>query len=145
MQLTPELMNKAKTAHSASELTELALENGIKLTADEAQKYFDMLHPAVGELSDDELDNVSGGGCGGGGNKDYGNSPYHIGQTVRVRDKSVSGGEWTGTIHELPVYTTVGGKSGWFYAIYVDDMPAPYSPGPTIVENVPLSNIIGEA
>ena len=27
--------------------------------------YFDLLHPQTGELSDDELDNVSGGACYG--------------------------------------------------------------------------------
>lgn len=66
MQFTPEMMNKAKTAQSASELMHMAHESGMEMTADEAQKYFDMLHPAAGELSDEELDNVSGGGCGGG-------------------------------------------------------------------------------
>ncbi len=68
MKITPEIMNKAKRAQSASELMHMAHESGMAMTADEAQRYFDMLHPAAGVLSDDELDNVSGGGCGGGGN-----------------------------------------------------------------------------
>ena len=33
------------------------------LTEEEAKTYFDQLHPQTGELSDDELDNVAGGGC----------------------------------------------------------------------------------
>ena len=44
-----------------------AKENGIEMTAEEAQKIFAQLHPQTSELSDDELDNVSGGGCHNGG------------------------------------------------------------------------------
>ena len=32
-------------------------------TEEEAKAYFEQLHPKTGELSDDELDNVAGGGC----------------------------------------------------------------------------------
>ena len=41
----------------------LAKENGIELTEESAAAYFDRLNPKAGELSDSELDNVSGGGC----------------------------------------------------------------------------------
>lgn len=91
-------------------------------------------------LSDEEL-----GGITGGASKDYGNSKYHIGQYVRVRDKSVSGGEWTGKIWELPRYTTINGKSTWYYNVYIASPPAPYENVPTVVENIPLSSIIGAA
>ena len=40
----------------------LAKENGIELTEEEAQAYFAQLNKS-GELSDDELDAVAGGGC----------------------------------------------------------------------------------
>lgn len=70
MNITPELMTKAKEAKSAKELLALAKEHGIELTAGEAEAYYTGLHPASGELSDDELDNVSGGGCGGGGGEE---------------------------------------------------------------------------
>lgn len=60
-----ELIEKAKQAQSPDELMAFARENGMELTAEEAQRYFRQLHPTVGELSDDELDDVSGGGCGG--------------------------------------------------------------------------------
>ena len=60
--LTPELLEKAKQAKSAEELIALAKENGAELTEESAKAYFDQLHK-TGELSDDELDNVAGGGC----------------------------------------------------------------------------------
>ena len=41
----------------------LAKENGIDITEEIANEYFGRLHPALGELSDEELDNVAGGGC----------------------------------------------------------------------------------
>ena len=62
MKFTPEQLAKAKSAKSAEELLSLAKENGIEITEEEAGKYYAELH-REGELSDDELDNVSGGGC----------------------------------------------------------------------------------
>ncbi len=64
--LTPELLEKAKQAKSAEELIALAKENGVELTAEEANTYFAKLNPKNGELSDDELDQVAGGGCHAG-------------------------------------------------------------------------------
>ena len=63
MELTKELVAKAKEAKTPEELMALAKENGIGLTEEETKAYFDRLHPQTGELSDSELDNVSGGGC----------------------------------------------------------------------------------
>ena len=63
--LTQELIEKAKLAKSAEELIALAKENGIELTEEEANTYFAQLNPKKGELGDDELDSVAGGGkCG---------------------------------------------------------------------------------
>lgn len=59
---TPELIEKARQAKSFEELLALAKENGLELTADEARDHFEMINRS-GELSDDELDNVAGGGC----------------------------------------------------------------------------------
>ena len=56
------LMSKAKEAKSAEELVSLAEENGVKLTKEEAEEYFAQLNKS-GEISDEELDNVAGGGC----------------------------------------------------------------------------------
>ena len=63
MELNEELLAKAKEAKTPEELTAHAKENSIELTEEEAQTYFEQLHPKTGELSDDELDNVAGGGC----------------------------------------------------------------------------------
>ena len=59
----PEMIEKAKAAKSAEELLALAKENNVEMTADEATIYFAQLGPKSGELSDDDLDNVAGGGC----------------------------------------------------------------------------------
>ena len=62
--LTQEMIEKAKSVNSADELLALAKENGIEMTPDEAATYFAQLNPTSGELGDDELDAVSGGGDG---------------------------------------------------------------------------------
>ncbi len=63
MEMNKELIAKAKEAKSADELMTLAKENGVELTKEEADTYFGQLNPKTGELSDEELDNVAGGGC----------------------------------------------------------------------------------
>ena len=60
---TPELIEKAKEAKNPDELMSLAKENGVELTEESAKAYFNQLNPKTGELADDELDNVAGGGC----------------------------------------------------------------------------------
>ena len=62
MNFTPEQITKAKAAKSVEELLAIAKENGMELTEEEAAKYFAEWHKE-GELSDEELNNVSGG-CG---------------------------------------------------------------------------------
>ena len=62
MEFTKELLEKAKTAQTAEELAAMAKEAGVALTREEAEKYFADLRK-TGELSDEELDNVAGGGC----------------------------------------------------------------------------------
>ena len=58
-----DLIAKAKQANSVEELMALAKENGYPVDEKEAEFYFGKIHK-TGELSDDELDNVAGGGCG---------------------------------------------------------------------------------
>ena len=70
MKLTQEIIEKAKAAESAEELLAIAKESGIDMTADEAVTYFAQLHPSSAELSDNELDAVSGGGCNNSSEKD---------------------------------------------------------------------------
>ena len=62
--LTPEMIEKAKAAKTAEELLDLAKENNVEMTADEAKTYFAQLGPKSGELDDDDLDNVAGGAGG---------------------------------------------------------------------------------
>ena len=59
--LTNEMIEKARSAKSVEELIAIAKENNIELTDNEAKKYFAGLNPQSGELSEDELNNVSGG------------------------------------------------------------------------------------
>ena len=60
MKFTDEMLEKAKTAKSAEELLEMAKAENIEISAEEAAKAFAELNK-TGELSDEELDNVSGG------------------------------------------------------------------------------------
>lgn len=52
-----------KNRRRVEELKRLAEANGTEMTDESAKAYFEMLHPQSGEISDDELDNVAGGGC----------------------------------------------------------------------------------
>ena len=58
-----EMIEKAKAAKSAEELFELAKANNVEMTADEAKTYFAQMNPKSGELDDDDLDGIAGGGC----------------------------------------------------------------------------------
>ena len=62
--MNQELIIKAKAAKSVEELLELAKASNVELSDEQAKEYFAKLNPTKGELSDDELDDVSGGGCG---------------------------------------------------------------------------------
>ena len=63
MEYNKELIETARKAGSPEELLAFAKKNGVEMTGEDAKNYFDQLHPKTGELSDDELDNVAGGGC----------------------------------------------------------------------------------
>lgn len=63
MKLTNEMILKAKRAKSVEELLTLAKEYDVKMSTEEAGRYFEQWHKE-GELSDAELDSVSGGSCG---------------------------------------------------------------------------------
>ena len=54
-----ELIRKAEAAKNVEELMALAKENGIEFSEEDAKAYFEMKRS--GELSDDSLENVSGG------------------------------------------------------------------------------------
>ena len=67
MNLTAEMIEKAKAAKTAEELLEFAKANNVEMTADEAATYFAQLNPKSGELDDDDLDAVAGGACSNDG------------------------------------------------------------------------------
>lgn len=62
---TEEAIKIALQAKSLDELLVLAKESNIDITREEGQVYFNILNPKIGELADEELDNVSGGSCEG--------------------------------------------------------------------------------
>lgn len=104
MNISKELLEKAKTAKSAEELLALAKNEGNELTAEQAEKVFEELHKA-GELSDEELDNVTGG-CGGRTPKFSVND--------RVSHKGNGGKEVYGTVVRI-------GEEKYYYVYYVVD------------------------
>ena len=84
MNISKELIEKAKTAKTAEELLAMAKAENIEMTAEQAAKAFAELNK-TGELSDEELENAAGGvGCGG----DYepsGETPkFHVGDRLAM-------------------------------------------------------------
>lgn len=63
MELSEHQLAAAARAATAEDLLQLARSEGLSLTADRAEALFVRLHAPTGELSDQELDAVSGGGC----------------------------------------------------------------------------------
>ena len=95
--LTPEMIEKAKAAKNAEELLEIAMANGVEMTASEAATYFAQLNPKSGELDDDDLDTVAGGACA---------SSVRAGDNVRVLSGEtcqICGGN-TGTVKAVGAF-----------------------------------------
>ena len=91
MNISKELLEKAKTAKSAEELLAMAKAEKVELTEEEAAKAFAELNK-TGELSDEELDNVAGGGCPGGA------TPPKFSVNDRVSHKGSDGKVVYGTV-----------------------------------------------
>ena len=77
MNFTPEQLTEAKAAKSAEELLALAKENGVEMTEEEAAKRFAEFHKE-GELSDEEMENASGGSFCYGGRSYSSDPPYYL-------------------------------------------------------------------
>lgn len=62
-----EMIMEGKEANTVEELKEMAVKENWNISDEEANAYFEELQKyktqSTGELSDDELDDVSGGGC----------------------------------------------------------------------------------
>ena len=113
MNVSKELLEKAKAAKSAEELLAMAKAENIELTEEQAAKAFAELNK-MGELSDEELDNVAGGGGG---------RPPKFSRNDRVSHKGSDGKAVYGTVVLIiPV------ESDYWYLV-VDDgdiMGRPY-------------------
>ena len=107
MNISKELLEKAKTAKSAEELLEMAKAENIELTEEEAAQAFAKMNKN-GELSDEELDNVAGGGCPGGA------TPPKFSVNDRVSHKGSDGKEVYGTVVRI-------GQEKYYYVYYVVD------------------------
>ena len=116
MNISKELLEKAKMAKTAKELLEMAKAENIELTEEEAAQAFAKMNKN-GELSDEELDNVAGGGCPGGA------TPPKFSVNDRVSHKGSDGKAVYGTVVLIiPV------ESDYWYLV-VDDgdiMGRPY-------------------
>lgn len=89
MNLSVNQIKHARLAADPEALLDLARAEGIAMTAEEARDCFAKLHPPAGELADDELDAVSGGGCGNSAA-----TPYPVGTCVGIIDsRSSTAGE----------------------------------------------------
>ncbi len=66
MEMNKELLAKAKAAQNVEELMSFAKANNVELSEESARAYFEQMHAHKGEIADEELDNVSGGGCHNG-------------------------------------------------------------------------------
>ena len=82
---TPEIITKAKTAKTVEELIAIAKDNNVELTEEEAKTYFEQLH-ANGAVTDDDLELVSGGGCGDTEEDSEADTGYEEGDVVRFFD-----------------------------------------------------------
>ena len=111
MNISKELIEKAKTAKTAEELLAMAKAEKIELTEEEATKAFAELNKN-GELSDEELDNVAGG-CEGGA------SPQKFSVNDRVSHKGSDGKEVYGTVVRRG--SLLRSPTEYFYIYYVVD------------------------
>ena len=107
MNISKELLEKAKQAKSPEELLAMAKAENIELNAEEAAQAFAKMNKN-GELSDEELDNVAGGGCPGGA------TPKKFSVNDRVSHKGSDGKEVYGTVVRI-------GEEKYYYVYYVVD------------------------
>ena len=82
-----------------------------------AKAYFDRLHPQTGELSDSELDNVSGG-CGGGYDAGRPQPRFAVGETVLYIHSWLGATRITAT---GKVVKRSYENDGWYYTLKIHD------------------------
>ena len=117
MELTKELVAKAKEAKTPEELMALAKEDGIDMTEESAALAFEQLNSKTGELSDSELDNVSGG-CGGGYDAGRPQPRFAVGETVLYIHSWLGATRITAT---GKVVKRSYENDGWYYTLKIHD------------------------
>ena len=112
-----ELIVKAKQAKTPEELMSLAKESGMEMTKEKADEYFKQLSTSSGEISDDELANISGG-CGGGYVDGRPHPRFTVGQSVLY----ICG--WLGA-NRITASAKVMKRNyendGWYYTLKIHD------------------------
>ena len=117
MEMNKELLAKAKEAKTPEELFALAKENGIELTAESAASYFERLNSKTGELSDSELDNVSGG-CGGGYVDGRSKPQFAVGESVLYIHSWIGANRITASAKVVKRSYEDG---SWYYTLKIHD------------------------
>ena len=117
MEMNKELLEKAKEAKTPDELMSLAKENGIELTAESAASYFERLNSKTGELSDSELDNVSGG-CGGDYVAGRPHPQFAVGESVLYIHSWIGANRITAS---AKVVKRSYENDGWYYTLKIHD------------------------
>ena len=117
MELTKELVAKAKEAKTSEELMALAKEAGIDMTEESAALAFEQLNSKTSELSDSELDNVSGG-CGGGYDAGRPHPQFAVGETVLYIHSWLGATRITAT---GKVVKRSYENDGWYYTLKIHD------------------------
>ena len=118
MEINQELLAKAKEAKTVEEFMALAKENNIELTEEKAKEYFSKLHSETGEISDDELDNVSGGGCGGGYVAGRPHPQFGVGESVLYICGWLGGNRITAS---AKVVKRSYENDAWYYTLKIHD------------------------
>lgn len=114
-----EQMEMARNAESIEEVISLAKEQGYDISESEAGKIYEYLH-RHGELSEEELNSVSGGGCNDGGST----PKFSVGQTVYIVLSSYarkSHVTWVSSTKKK--YGVIFKDETWAYNIIVDESP----------------------
>lgn len=117
MELTKELVAKAKEAKTPEELMALAKEAGVDMTEESAALAFEQLSSKTGELSDSELDNVSGG-CGGGYDAGRPHPQFAVGETVLYIHSWLGAKRITATAKVVKRNYENG---AWYYTLKIHD------------------------
>ena len=117
MELNKELVARAKEAKTPEELMALAKENGIDMTEESAASLFEQLNSKTSELSDSELDNVSGG-CGGGYDAGRPHPQFAVGETVLYIHSWLGATRITAT---GKVVKRSYENDGWYYTLKIHD------------------------